>query len=444
LQFPIKYFEKNIIINRNNDCWALYKLEKFDYDFCNTEKKFEIIDNLTRFMSNIGEEAKILIVPVLVKYSEYFNRLKNNLNKKSPMYEVSKNYVGRAESFVSNNYQNNVNDYDVFILVKLTKNFDLESWKDALGKLITEPVNTINTWFGVGKEILRSKLDKYNKYSIDYRHQQERRMKIEPANENDIKWLIKKSFFRGLEEEVNIWDKWKPYYRTFNEAMDEFLKVDRNDMLLTLSSGEIDLTTKRTIKINHEYETSYQSFVVITKVPEEIVFPGNEFLMYPQQMDFPVETLITINNVNTTEALKKLERKRRSIDSQFEHIEKNDSEIPDEILQAKQHLDELQSEIKNNSTPLAKTSFYFCIYADNKEELEDRVKTFMEYYKDSGIGVERPIADQHKLFMDFIPGTGRYNKNFILPVTPRLISSGMIGATSDLGDSVGAYIGVGF
>lgn len=443
MQFPIKYFEENLIINHSNECWALYKFETFDYDFCNTDKKFEILNNLTRFISNIGDEAKIFIIPILVNYTEYFNKLKHRLDVKSPIYELSKKHIDLTSKYVKNNYANNVNDYHVFILTKVSKGFDLDGLREIIGKTITEPVNTINNWFGVGREISRNKLLKYKRFARDYERQQGRRMRIKAAEERDIQWLIKKSFFRGLKEEMKVWDEWKPHYEEIPYKDDRIIRTSRNEMVMTLTKGEIDLTEKRTLKVGHEKETSYQSFIVVTKVPESVSFPGSEFLMYSQQMEFPMETLITINNVTTTEALKKLERKKRAINSQFEHIEKNESEIPEEVVQAKEHLEDLESEIKSSSCPLSRTSIYFCVYADNKELLEERVKSCMEYYKDANMGVERPIADQYKLFMDFIPGTGRYNKNFILPVTPRLISSGMIGATSDLGDHVGAYAGRG-
>jgi Tfp pilus assembly protein PilZ len=323
MEFPIKYFENNIVVNNKNEYWALYKLEKFDYEYCNTDKKFEILESLTRFIANIGEEAKILLVPILVNYADYFKRLRDNLDEKSSLYDASIEYIENTETAVRNNYVNNVNDYDVFVIVKLTKDFSLEDWKEALGKIIIEPVKTVNQWFGIDREISRSKIDKYTKQANSYMHQQGRRIRIIPAKEDDIKWLIKKSFFRGLPEEIETWDRWKLHCQTVKEKMEELLKVDRNDMVLKLTSGEIDLGTKWTLKVNHQKETSYQSFIVITSIPDEMFFPGNEFIMFAQQMNFPVEILITINNVNTTNAIKKLDAKKRSIDSQLEHIEKN-------------------------------------------------------------------------------------------------------------------------
>jgi hypothetical protein len=51
-KFPIVYFEDNLIFNTLGECWALYKVKNFDYDFCTTDKKFEILSNLTRFLVN--------------------------------------------------------------------------------------------------------------------------------------------------------------------------------------------------------------------------------------------------------------------------------------------------------------------------------------------------------------------------------------------------------
>ena len=444
IKFPIKYFSKNLIINSQNDCYAIYRIESFDYDFCNVDKKFQILNTLTKFISDIGEEAKIIVVPILVNYDEYFSKMKFRLEGTSRVYSLSRKHLDMANEFVNNNYHDdNVNDYQAYVMTKLDKSLDFESIKETIGKIVTEPVDVINQWFGVGKEISKRKLMKYQKLADEYEKQQGRRMKIIPCSEIDIQWLIKKSFFRGCKDEIKTWDKWKPYYKITKTKDDEVLDVDENEMMLTLSSGELNLEEKRVVKVIHDEEVSYQTFVIVSKIPDEIYFPGNEFLLYPQQMDFPVETCITINSVPYSEAVKKLERKKRTIKSQMEHIGSNDNDMPEEVILARENIEGLESEIKSNSTPLSKVSICFCITASEREELEDRVKVFMQFYKDSNMGVERPVADQYKLFMEFFPGTNRYDNNFILPVVPRLIAGGMIGATSDLGDNVGCYIGRG-
>jgi hypothetical protein len=445
MKFPIKYFDENIIVNESNDCWALYKFKKFDYDFLNIDKKFEILNRLTSFLSNIGEESKVLIVPTLVDYSEYFEKIENDLDKnfsekEEYLKEVSRKHLDMCRQKISYGY--GINDYDTFIMVKLTKKFDYNNWQETLSQFFLAPIETISTVFGVGKEINKLKLEKYKESAREYRLKQSRRMDIIPATEIDIQWLIKRCFYRGLDEEVETWDDWRPYFMNPLEKM-ESLKADKNDMVLTLTKGELDISERRTVKVNHEDKTSYQTFLAITKMPSSMRFPGSEFLMFPYSMDFPVETLISINSVSTRDALKKLENKKRSINSQFEHIQNNEGDVPEEVINARENLDLLETELKSNNYTLSRTSFSYCIYGGSKEELEERVGFFTQFYKDSYINVERPIADQHKLFLEFIPGTGRYTNSFVLPVTPRLIASGIMGSTCDLGDPVGAYIGKG-
>ena len=46
-----------------------------------------------------------------------------------------------------------------------------------------------------------------------------------------------------------------------------------------------------------------------------------------------------------------------------------------------------------------------------------------------------------KLFMQCIPGMGVLTGDYIMPLTPVTLASGIIGATHELGDHVGPYMG---
>ena len=62
-------------------------------------------------------------------------------------------------------------------------------------------------------------------------------------------------------------------------------------------------------------------------------------------------------------------------------------------------------------------------------------------YEDVHFGIERPMSDQYKLFMEFIPGTGRYVTDYILPLPPKTLAGSMFPASRLLGDNEGHYIG---
>jgi hypothetical protein len=76
---------------------------------------------MTRFIANLGEHAKILIVPVQVDYKEYFNKLKSGLTKQSEIYELSKKHIEMSERYVFKNYENHINDYEVYIMTSVIR-----------------------------------------------------------------------------------------------------------------------------------------------------------------------------------------------------------------------------------------------------------------------------------------------------------------------------------
>jgi hypothetical protein len=444
-KFPIVFFEDNLIFNTLGECWALYKLRNFDYDFRTTEKKFEILGNLTRFLVNIGEEAKILIVPIVVDYKDHFKNLKKELYKDS-LYETTDDYLKGTSDYIVRGYEGNVNDYLVYVMVNFnTKGDIIENAKDFISAFITEPINTVNSFLGLDlKEISKRKLRNYKRFSKEYESRQARRLTITEATSDDTQWLIRRMFFRGLDKEIELRKDWDPFfYEEKNKNGDEVVVPYIKD-ILTITSGLVDYKEKRSLKIDHDDDlVSYQSFLPLTRIPDAMEFPGCEFLIFSQLMSFPVETCIHIENMEHKKAIRNLEKKRKEVKAQIDHIERNQEDIPDELLEAREHADELEYELKNTNSPLTKVSITFCVSAEDKETLEDRVKYLMDFYKDSNFGIERPRADQEKLFMEFIPSSKRYIKDFILPLPPRTLAGGMFGTTCELGDNVGFYIGRG-
>lgn len=57
------------------------------------------------------------------------------------------------------------------------------------------------------------------------------------------------------------------------------------------------------------------------------------------------------------------------------------------------------------------------------------------------IELVRPYGDQFLLFNEFIPGAKRYVNDYIHFMEPGVLAAGMFGATQDLGDNIGFYIG---
>lgn len=452
-KFPVTYFEQNMIFNLNNECWAAYKVLNFNYDYVSTERKISILNSLARFISNIGQEAKILVIPVSQDIDSHYRYLVRKLDERDELFDVAKAHAEGTKEYLENQTnESSVNEYVTYVITKLTLNSDvIRSIKDGLSYFFKEPKQALYEYFSVStKDILQRKIKQFKNLAEDYLRTQSRRIEIVEATPEDIQWLIRRMFFRGLNEDIQIRYNlsedgkipWTPSVETFKNEKGEMVIRPYKKDVVTLSTGLIDTSENRILKINHGEKTSYQSFLPITQIPDGLEFPGNEWIIFLEEMPFETELCIHIESVEHRESLKKIDRKRQEITSQIKHIQKNNEDVPDDLMDGKDYADQLEAELKASKSPLSRVSITICLSADNKRTLDERCKQVRADFKDANFSVERPRADQEKLFMEFIPGTGRYLKDFVIPIPPRTLAGGIFGSATKLGDNEGPYIGM--
>lgn len=440
--FPIIYFSDNLIFNDSGKCFALYRLENFDYDFKSTDEKFEKLDILTRFLINLGEKSKLFIIPRVIDYRKQLLDI-----KELGGLDVLPDYVENTLLNLDNRYKGTVNEYAVYVATCLDVRGDIvRNVKEFLSQFFVDPIKSINEFINIQhREIPKSKLKYYKKASDDFLMRASRRIGLSEATAYDVQFLIKRMFFRGIEDESGMLrysdqEGKKPWQPLEIENDKSKSIVPRKEELLTLGSGIFNIKNK-TITIKHDKKTSYQSFVVISQLPEYGVFPGSEFFTLIQNLGFPIEVCITVENIDYRAVITKLERKKKEIKAQVEHIGESDEEIPEELYLAREAADSLNNDLKTDRSPVCRVCISFCVFADSQDDLEKRVEILRDMYKDVKIHMERPISDQERLFMDCIPGSMRYEKAYDLYLPPRTLGAGMFGTTQELGDKKGLYIG---
>lgn len=445
---PIKYFEDNLIFNNSKkECCAAYKMDGYNYDLKSGAGKKNILNALARFLANIGVDAQILIVPIGQHIDAHYNRIMGSLDKKDPLYTYSKAHAERTAAYLKKGieHKGNANDYKTYIITKLSLREDIiKEIKEVVEYVIKQPIQAISEFFAVeNREIMQREIRNFMKLANEYLKKQERRVSISKCNELETQWLIRRINYRGLGEFQLRGDEnnmWTPFVERIIRNGEEAIRADERQ-ILTLSEGEIDVTDKRTLKVIHsDNRISYQTFLAISHIPD-LGFPGNEWLLALQ--DYPVQTEVCIK-INTTDhktSLRNIDKKKKEIKDQIEHIEKSDDDLPEELTDSMYKASELEAELKASRSPMAYTSIYFCLFSDNKDDLEDKVSFIKDLYTDSNFMIERPISDQLKLFMEFIPGTDRYVTDYVQKLPPRTLAGAIIGATRLLGDNVGPYIG---
>lgn len=452
-QCPIMFYKDNLIFNIDRSAWAVYKLTGFDYDFLDDESKIKILYRTARFLAGVLSEAQILLIPVEQDSRAQFMALRERIDKTDPLFENAMYHAAETERYLRQRTGKNgdSNDYCTYLIVKLSEGGDYEladNWRKGLRYLLQDPVNAINVAMSLDtRDILESRLEQAQKTAGKWFYRQNQKIRLSPVETQELQWLIRRMGFRGLKGKVGLYyadqekKPWQPAYEAIQAGEKERLLRPYGKDIVSLFSGTI-YQENRCLRIVHDRDrVSYQTFLPLTNIPEAMECPGNEWIYMLQQMNLQVEACIHISAVEYRSALRKVERKKQEMDGQIDHINSARAEIPDDLMAGKEYADLLEAEIKGQNAPILNTGVTICLASDSLEELEKKTATVRGIYEDLSFGIERPLADQMTLFMQCIPSMGYLTRDYRLPLTPLTLSSGVIGATHELGDRQGPFIG---
>ena len=452
-QCPISYFADNIIFNTDRSVWAAYRMTGYDYDFLDDELKIGMLYKMARFLCGITSDAQIIIVPVEQDTKEQFKGLVDRLDEKDVLYQEAKYHAEQTLMYLEqvSAVQGESNDYRSFILVKLadyTESEVLTGLKSGYRYFIKDPVNAVNVFMNTDtRDILMSKLNDAIKAAEKWFYSQNQKIKLVELDNTETQWLFRRICFRGLNERVKLFRqdtaekvKWQPKASKGKIGEERIISPYTKDVV-NLFSGSIHVEN-RMLRVEHDKNrVSYQTFLALTNIPDSYEYPGMEWIYMLQQYNMQAEVCIHIKSVEYRAAQKKLDGKKREIESQIEHVTSATADIPDDLLDGQEYASALEAEMKELREPLLNTGVTICLASDNREELEKKVTTVRNEYENMNFIVERPLADQVNLFMQCIPTVGCIVKDYVMPMTPLTLASGVIGASHELGDKVGPYIG---
>lgn len=452
---PIDYYIDNIIFNSDKSCWAAFSLNGYDYDFLSIDDKIKMLYRTARFLSGITTEAQILIIPIQQNLQEHFETRRKSINTGDPLYKQALNHNNITEEYLLQTVKAKgaTNDYKTYIIVKLPENqadiasLTMNAIKEKYQFFIKNPMNAIDVWMNLDtKDILSSRIDLCIKLALRWFTEQNLRIGMQKCDVDELQWLFRRMAYRGLTKGVKLFygsqdkkQKWQPKADIIDRETDKIVKPLKRD-IANLFSGAIK-TRNRVVMVDNGESISYQTFLVITNIPDEMEHPGSEWIYMSQKYDSQAEICIHIKAVEHRTGLKKLDYKNREINSQIEHIESARADVPEELLISKEYATILESELKEFRAPILHTSIAICLAADDPDLLDNKVTLIKNAYEDSTFAIERPLTDQRKLFMQFIPSVGITVKDYVMSLTPKLLAGGVIGATHELGDNIGPYIG---
>lgn len=453
-KFPVEFIRDNLIFTRNK-CYAGFKFGGFEYNSQSTAKKINIMNNLKDFIKDIPEEAQILLVPRKKSCRVSLIPMIEKVKDDDPLKEVSEVILGETievleerekekrvfnEEIEEDEVFNGLKEYeyDNYIFISITEASEgdfIERGEEFIQNVFKEPVEALNRLLGISdKYISESRFKLIRKKANSFLETQKMNIDIRKLKKKEIESLITRITKRGLDLED---DNLNVGFVKIEEKEEEVI-IPRKDAYKNKVDGAITQGS-RCLKIDHGEYTSYQSFISIVDIPK-LQFPDGEYIKSIQDNYPGTEICIHIKKYSTEESKSKLNNKARAIASQINEASEGGHEIDDELIEGKLSVDEFKSEINRDDGNIIEASMSICLSGKDEKTVRNEAKELVKSFKKKKFNLVNPLTDQYKLFMEFIPGSSMYTKDYVDIVAMLTLAGGVFGANDKIGDEIGNFI----
>ncbi|MFO7173708.1 MAG: ATP-binding protein, partial [Bacillota bacterium] len=187
--------------------------------------------------------------------------------------------------------------------------------------------------------------------------------------------------------------------------------------------------------------TGYAAFAYVSDLPDELPFPGSEWVYSLQDLPFPVELCLRWSCLGHEEALGVVRRKKLEIADQDRHTRTSGETPPLALLDAQEQVAMLEHDLKQRKFPTVLWSVACIVQGTSPREVYDRVRQLRDHLSAYQISLDVPAGDQLYAFLEAIPGAPRLVTDYIHRVPPEAAAASMFLCTRTLGDEAGPYIG---
>lgn len=452
-ELGIIYFEDNLYFKKDMSCWAVYHLKNYTYEFDGERAKLSLHNKIKNLFWNIAEEFQIIDIPTETSIAEEHEVLKKMV-RGNLKFEAIKEIDEMTETLTAD-LGDKGNKYDTYLVIKFKNAKTLfRSLKEFGQSLIQDPVRMLNKWSGLDDpEIYLREYEIYKQIEDVSYSKMNRQLSMERATEYDTQKLMKYLFYFGIGTPPIIGEKpekkkrnsaWKPKVDIINRNGEEIIRPKKRD-LLRFTECDIDIKHPRQIKIRQIYKgnerEAYQAYLAISDMPDMVVPGGEWHYDLKQRLDFPIYTSVRGKMVENKIAKDELNRKKREIDDQDEHIRTSQGvSVPIDMLEKVEDAMIMENEMKSKKFPLVYSTMIIVVAAASKDELQKRIDAIKSAL--DPVPVEVPAGDQWLMMNEAMIGGEQFQKDYLLRLPPDHIALLTPGASLEVGDDEGIYFGI--
>ncbi|MFC2947576.1 ATP-binding protein [Virgibacillus sediminis] len=462
LEFPMKHIEDNLVFARDETVWAYYRIEGFGYDFLDFDDKIKPFQRQLGFLSNNGHDLHFLIDPTPMNVSGIMNQTKQELERLDyPLKDNGIHLMQQVEDELNQQRSRNESgEYVHYLGVQLdpAKNsiqslnvgnsaiYQLKNFLQGLSSPVYHAVGLDS--YDIPKEVIRAYQEQAESLIVNMVNGFSSMVK--PATSAEIIYLAEKTYsVSPTHQDVTYRKGFTSGYPVegmdYKENKHEAVRP-KEKAFVDLQNANIEEVGPKTLLsskiIDNEVEDLYSQYVICSNMDDMSMHPGFEWLYHIQaRMPFPIGISIRANYQSNKFIRKKLSNARLEFKDQRQEAAKGEEAVDLSVNESEQGAIQMENYFKQTGQPGYSCSFVFKVSAKDKKTLNTRVEQLTNELSRFGISVLPPYGEQLNLMMETIPGSKSFNKDYQMHVSPSVLAGMMFGATTNIGDNRGFYIG---
>jgi hypothetical protein len=445
VEMPVRHIEGNLVFSTNQSVWAYYEVDTYDYAYRSQKEKQKMRARWYAVARQLPYESHILEIPE-------FPQLESQLRvpQSGPLVEAATKQREMTMAVLADHVKEPT-DFRVFIGFKVPR-VSRMAIKRRIRRTIYHKWYDLRRYIGTISglrpyDILEEELFDYQDAEELIAQELSSLLVNKPATTRELQWIYRSSVFRGIGEPTLL-EEWKPQKQTITVAGDNQAIRPYPNVIRTLIPGAFEvkehwLRVKVFDEKDGQEKTSYQAFLYVTYMKEDLKFPGQaEWAYWVQRFKFPVSISCRIRSISNEQAMKELTKTKLRLQNQVKYIrtegQQTDAYTEEKYLKA---VDKEAEYRGKEDQPILYMTVCFCVSAPSEKLLHSRMKEVISHYNRRGIKLQASSGDQFLAFNEFLPGCPQYVKDYELAVQPDVMAEAMFGATQSLGDAAGYFIG---
>lgn len=434
---PIKYIDNNLVWNKDGEVFAYYELIPYNYSFLSAEQKFIVHDSFRQLIAQ-SREGKIHALQIATESSIKSIQEKSKKLVTGKLRDVAIEKIDQQTNALVEMIGDNQVDYRFFIGFKLMaseQEVSLSSMKKTAFTSFKEFLLEVNhTLMNDFLSMPNDEVQRYMKMEKLLENKISRRFKVRRLDKNDFGYLIEHLYGRdGVAYEE--YDYSLPKKKLKKETLIKRYDLIRPTRCLIEES-------QRYLRLEHEDTESYVTYFTVNAIVGELDFPSSEiFYFQQQQFTFPIDTSMNVEIVGNKKALTTVRNKKKELKDLDNHAYQAGSETSSNVVDALDSVDELETDLDQSKESMYKLSYIIRVCAPDHDELKRRVDEVKDFYDDLNVKLVRPAGDMLGLHSEFLPASKRYINDYVQYVKSDFLAGLGFGATQQLGESSGIYIG---